>query len=54
MSELGEVASGSIVLHLITAVAASTPTLTLPHKGGGSRNTTASITQSTSTTRGQS
>jgi very-short-patch-repair endonuclease len=32
MSELGEVASGSIVLHLITAVAERAPTLTLPRK----------------------
>jgi very-short-patch-repair endonuclease len=43
------------VLETIAAVvAASTSTPALPHKGGGSRNTTASITQSTSTTRGQS
>ena len=30
------------------------PSPALPHKGGGSRNTAASITQTTSTTRGQS
>src|SRR5450631_3819422 len=30
------------------------PSPALPHKGGGSRNTAASITQTTNTTRGQS